>query len=129
MPPSPSTWASAARYPELALREWRTVFLTALLFGGLLAVSQRLTPRPQADRRLLVAAWLLGAGAIATSGLAGYLVGGRLVSAAEGVARVQSFYDSPNNLALYLDRTLPVTVALALFGRNTRRRLLWAALR
>ena len=120
--------ASAARYPELALREWRTVFLTALLFGGLLAMNQRLSQRPRADRWLLVAAWLLGAGAIAAAGLAGYAVDGRLVSAAEGVARVQSFYDSPNNLALYLDRTLPVTVALALFGRNTRRRLLWAGL-
>lgn len=120
--------ASAARYPDLALREWRTVFLAALLFGGLLLMHERLTPRLAADRRLLVAAWLLGASAIAAAGLAGYLVGGRLVSAAEGVARVQSLYDSPNNLALYLDRTLPVTVALALFGRGLRSRLLWAGL-
>jgi O-antigen ligase len=120
--------ASAARYPDLALREWRTVFLSALVFGGLLAAHQRLTRQPRADLWLLVTAWLLGASAIAAAGLAGYAVGGRLVSAAEGVARVQSFYDSPNNLALYLDRTLPVAAALALFGRTLRLRLMWAAL-
>jgi putative inorganic carbon (HCO3(-)) transporter len=120
--------ASAARYPDLALREWRTVFLSALIFGGLLAAHQRLTRHPRADLWLLVTAWLLGAGAIAAAGLAGYVVGGRLISAAEGVARVQSFYDSPNNLALYLDRTLPVAAALALFGRKLRSRLVWAAL-
>lgn len=120
--------ASAALFPELALREWRTVFLTAWIFSVLLFVSRGTAADVRGEQWLLVGAWLAGATAAAAAGLTGYLVGGRLISAAEGVARIQGFYDSPNNLALYLDRTLPVTVALALLGRTTRWRLLCAGL-
>ena len=35
----------------------------------------------------------------------------------EGVWRVRAFYGSPNNLALVLDRAIPLALALALFGR------------
>ena len=117
----------AARYPALAFREWRTVFLAALVFGLALWGLWRLTPDPGRDGRILVGAWLGGATAAAVVGLWGYLGGGSVVTAAEGVLRVQAFYGSPNNLALYLDRTLAVTLALALFLVPGRWRLICAA--
>jgi O-antigen ligase len=119
----------AARYPDLALREWRTVFLAAFVFGLTLWGLWRLSPDRDRDRRILVGAWLGGATAAAAAGLWGYIGGGNLgsslVTAAEGVLRVQAFYGSPNNLALYLDRTLAVTLALALFLDRGRRRSVW----
>lgn len=122
--------AFAARYPDLALREWRTVFLAAFVFGLTLWALWRLSPDADRDRRILVGAWLGGATAAAAAGLWGYAggagLGTGLVTAAEGVLRVQAFYGSPNNLALYLDRTLAVTLALALLLDRGRRQLIWA---
>ena len=117
----------AARYPALAFREWRTVFLAALVFGLTLWGLWQLSPAPRRDRRILVGAWLGGATAAAAAGLWGYIGGGSVVTAAEGVLRVQAFYGSPNNLALYLDRTLAVTLALALFLDHGRLRFIWGA--
>ncbi|BAM01322.1 O-antigen ligase family protein [Caldilinea aerophila] len=116
------------RYPTLALREWRVVFLSALIFGIVLIGMLRAARSPAQDRWLLVGGWLLGATAVAFIGLWGYISGQAFVSAAEGVRRVQALYDSPNNLALYLDRTLAVTLALALFAEGWKRRTLWAVL-
>ena len=127
-----TTWALvaavAAFYPDLALREWRVVFLNALVFAGVLALTFHLSPTPDADRWLLVTAWLAGAALVSLFGLWGYVAGNEWVSQAEGVRRVQAFYGSANNLALYLDRTLAVSLALALFLRDGRQRLLWALL-
>jgi len=120
--------AVAAVYPALALREWRVVFLNALVFGGVLYLTLRLTPDPARDRRLLVTAWLAGSAVVALFGLWGYVAGNDLVSQAEGVRRIQAFYDSANNLALYLDRTLAVTLGLALFTSGGQRRLQWRLL-
>lgn len=117
-----------SRYPSLALREWRTIFLNALLFGVVLLATLQTATRAEERRWLLVGAWLSGAAAVALLGLWGFVVGGDFVSAAEGVRRVQALYDSANNLALYLDRTVPVTLALALFAQTRRSRLLWATL-
>jgi len=44
---------------------------------------------------------------------------------AEGVVRVRALYGSPNNLALYLERVLPICLAVAAFGRSHVRRR-WA---
>ncbi len=124
------TWAlvaaAAARYPDLALREWRVVFLNALVFGGALALSLRLAPPAATERRLLMTAWLAGGAAVSLFGLWGYATGSDFVTQAEGVRRIQAFYGSANNLALYLDRTVAVSLALVLFAR--KRRLLWALL-
>ena len=40
----------------------------------------------------------------------------------EGVGRVRAFYGSPNNLALVLDRVVPIGLALAAFGVSRNRR-------
>lgn len=116
------------RYPALALREGRVLFLYALIFALTLVGALRRTPRQGSDCWLLVAGWLLGATTVAAIGLGGLIGGQGFVSAAEGVRRVQALYDSANNLALYLDRTLAVTLALALFGRGWRWRTWWAGL-
>ncbi len=127
-----TSWALVAAvdayYPSLALREWRVVFLNALVFAAVLLFILQISPKPDADRWLLVAAWLAGAALISLFGLWGYAAGNEWVSQAEGVRRVQAFYDSANNLALYLDRTLAVSLALVLFVRGRRQRLLWALL-
>ena len=127
-----TSWALVAvvdaYYPQLALREWRVVFLNALVFAAVLMYTLQVSPQPAADRWLLVAAWLAGAALISLFGLWGYAAGNEWVSQAEGVRRVQAFYDSANNLALYLDRTLAVSLALALFVRGSRRRLQWGLL-
>ncbi len=126
-------WALVAsvdtRYPELALREWRTLFLNALLFAMLLHWVLSTAERPEADRQWIVCSWLAGAAVFASIGVAGLfsdLPG--LISAAEGVRRVQSLYDSANNLALYLDRTLAVTLALLVWGGSGRTRWVWGVL-
>ncbi len=117
-----------ARYPLVALREWRTVFLSGLVFALLVSLALRWSRDGASDRWLLVGGWLTGATLAALAGLWGLAAGGELVTAAEGVRRVQGLYDSPNNLALYLERALPVTLALALFLPNRRLRLLWLLL-
>jgi O-antigen ligase len=106
--------AFAAEHVAVALREWRTVFLAAGLFAVLLAASLYADPAPNFARWTLVGAWLAGGAAVALIGLWQFLTGASLITA-EGVWRIRAVYGSPNNLALYLDRTLAVTLALALF--------------
>lgn len=127
-----AAWALVAsvdtRYPALALREWRVLFLNPLLFAATLMLLLRHASQPGADRWLLVTGWLAGAAAVSMIGLWGFATGQAFISAAEGVRRVQALYDSANNLALYLDRTVAVSLALMLFAPNGRARLLWVVL-
>jgi len=48
------------------------------------------------------------------------------VIVAEGVRRVRGIYGSPNNMALFLGRVLPIVVALAWMGQSGWRRRLYA---
>ncbi len=95
----------------VAWREFRIVFLFGLVFYGLITRGglNRVTVRP------LVAGLLAGATVAAFAGLL-QLVTGRGMVQAEGVSRIAAFYGSPNNLALILDRAVPLALALALFG-------------
>ena len=119
-------WAEQGRE---AAREFRTVVLEAGVFYGLLrAMLPSLTGierEGQAAWRV-VDAWVLGGGLIALVGLGQWIFGANLITA-EGVGRVRGFYGSPNNLALYLGRVLPLVVALAVWGRRGRRRWAYAA--
>jgi O-antigen ligase len=116
----------AAEHWDVALREWRTVFLAAGAFALLLSITIRHSPAADANRRLLLSAWLAGGTAVAVVALWQYISGEMLITA-EGVRRVRGFYGSPNNLALYLDRTVMVGLALALFTRGRQRWLLLGA--
>jgi O-antigen ligase len=111
--------ASAAYYGDVALREWRTVFLAAALFALLLECCRTDQTAPW----LLLMAWLAGGVAIALIGLVHFATDAMLIEA-EGVQRVRSLYGSPNNLALYLERTLMPTLALLLLLPNGWRRWL-----
>lgn len=117
--------AVQASHADLAVREWRTVFLTGGLFALLLIGSQRLTRQAEADRQLLLGAWLCGALLVALVGVWQYATKEMVINA-EGVERVRAFYGSPNNLALYLERALAPLMASALFSRQARWRWLSA---
>ncbi|HEU5319000.1 MAG TPA: O-antigen ligase family protein, partial [Chloroflexota bacterium] len=99
----------AADYPRLALRELRTLVVEPALF----ALAARSALRGPRDGLLLAAWFLVGAAAASTLALVQTVRGQGLV-AAEGVARAAALYRSPNNLALLLDRALPLAAAGAI---------------
>jgi O-antigen ligase len=118
-------WAEHGRE---AAREFRTVVLEAGVFYGLLRSMLASLPGRDAEGQTtwrVVDAWVLGGTLIALVGLGQWIFGENLITA-EGVGRVRGFYGSPNNLALYLGRVLPLVVAIAAWGQSGRRR--WAYL-
>ncbi len=106
-----------AEHGHEAAREFRTVVLEAGLFYGLLRV---ILPRGRSVWPA-VDAWVLGGALIALVGLGQWAFGEGLITA-EGVGRVRGFYGSPNNLALYLGRVLPLGVVFAVWGQGGWRR-------
>lgn len=110
----------------VALREWRTVFFYALLFALLLKSALSRSPRPVVDQQILIGAWLGGGLVVALVAIWQYSNDTLLISA-EGVNRVRAFYGSPNNLALYLERTLGPTLAFALLSPQRKTQLLWGS--
>ena len=115
-----------SEHGRVAAREFRTVILEASVFYGLLRV---LVPTPEMTRRgsrglwRVVDAWVLGGALIALVGLVQWALGQNVITA-EGVWRVRGFYGSPNNLALYLGKILPLTIAMGVWGQAGQRR--WA---
>jgi O-antigen ligase len=103
-----------------ALWEMRVLALQpALLF--VLVRSESLS---QNDLLGLGNALVIGAVALAGVGLYYFFVL-QYVEAAEGVRRLLiPFYDSPNHIALYLGRVAPVGMALVVYGRGWKRRVL-----
>lgn len=110
-----STFAADQR--DVALREWRTVFLAAGGFALLLTGALRTEPHPRLPWAPIFL-WLLGGTVISLIALWQY-VSGQMLIEAEGVNRVRALYGSPNNLALYLERTVAVGLALALFHKQS----------
>jgi O-antigen ligase len=101
----------------VANREFRVIVIEPALLYGLIRVSNR----SRRDLQRLVDAFILSAVVVSSIGL--YQFGfTNWVIVGEGVRRVLSVYGSPNNLALYLDRALPLAIALALFDDDRRRR-------
>ena len=118
-----------------ASREFRTVFLDAAIFYFLVSRLLTGTGRATASRSnegevhrrglgspfwLVLDGLALGAAAVALVGLGQAILGADIIRA-EGVSRVRAFYGSPNNLALYLERVLPMLLAVAVFGAGRRR--------
>ncbi len=102
----------------VAWREFRIVFLFGAVFYALITrvpwpAGRRPSPWP------LVGGLVGGLAAASLIGL-GQLVTGQGLVAVEGVWRVRALYGSPNNLALVLDRGVPLALALAAFGRFAR---------
>lgn len=106
--------AIAAQEQGVAWREFRILFLGGALFYALITrapwpAGRRFSPLPLLNGLLagMVAVSLIGLWQLATGQ-------GRVD--VEGVWRVRALYGSPNNLALVLDRVVPLALALAAFG-------------
>ncbi len=109
-----------AEYQRVALREFRVVVLEP-------AILYLLLRRWLTDRGKLLTAmdalWLSAVG-VAMFALLRYPHPEGVI-AAEGVRRARAFYGSPNNLALYLGRMLPIGVAMAWAGSTRPRRWIY----
>jgi O-antigen ligase len=112
--------ALLAEYRQVALRELRVVIAEAALFYALV----RTAPVGRCGLlHLADALWITGLG-VALYALLRYGSAGGVIEA-EGVRRARGLYGSPNNLALVLERLLPLGVTLACWGRTRWRR--WGA--
>ena len=110
-----------AEYRRVAFREWRVVVLESALLYGLI----RSTPCDGAHlRRMMDVFWFAGV-SVAAIGLIAYW-GFDVAIEAEGVRRAQAMYGSPNNLALYMERILPLGLAVAFWGHARWRRWSYA---
>jgi hypothetical protein len=110
-----------ARFQDYAWGEFRTVFLAGTLLYWLASRAG------WSDRRHWPVLHGLVAGLTAASAIALWqLASGEGRIAVEGVWRVSALYGSPNNLALVLDRGVPLAVAIAAFGLG-RKRWVYAA--
>lgn len=97
---------------DVALTEWRVVIVEPALFYMLLRAIQ---PR-RSELWIVLDAWVLSGVLVAGYGLWQYATGQDLITAEGGLLRLRSVYGSPNNAALYLDRLLPLLVAMLLLG-------------
>jgi len=113
-----TSWA--AEYRRVAFRELRVVVCESALLYLLLRTAPGDRPH---ILRLADALWL-SAVSVAVYALARYPFAGGVIEA-EGARRARAFFGSPNNLALYMERILPLGLAVGLWGRTSRRRWLY----
>ncbi len=113
--------AGLAEYQRVAWREFRVVIAEPALLYALL----RLGPQDGEGRARQVRVFFASAVAVALYALARYPSAAGVIQA-EGVRRARAFFGSPNNLALYLERFLPLGIAMALWGAGRWRRRLYA---
>lgn len=98
---------------DVALNEWRVVIVEPALFYALI---RTIRPTPQ-ELWAMVDAFVLGGFIVAAYGLWQYAFHPeQLITSEGGLLRLRAFYGSPNNVALYLGRVLPLAVAVVLFG-------------
>lgn len=104
-----------------AFRELRLVIVEPALVYLML---RTLPPVPDEDptpaQRVIpiLDGFVLGAVAVATIGLINY-ARGNTIEAEFGLPRIRSVFGSPNNDALYLERALPIMLAVAILGRQS----------
>lgn len=105
--------------------ELRTVVIGSVAFYFLLRLIPWLADTDRASLTLhLTDAFVAGATLHAATALYQYYLAPAETIDAEGVRRALGyFYGSPNNLSLFLDRALPILLAVALFGVGQVRRL------
>ncbi|MBK8984751.1 MAG: O-antigen ligase family protein [Chloroflexi bacterium] len=111
---------------DVATNEWRMVIIQPMLFYVLL----RGVKLSQREMWAVLDAFVLSGTAVALFGLWQFgFDRDSLITAEGGLLRIRSIYGSPNNLALYLGRILPLALAMLLLGRdNGPRRWLYGAL-
>ncbi len=99
---------------DVATNEWRTIILEPLLFYA----SWRLIKPSDRESMTAIDGFLAGGTLVAVIGLGQYVSGTNLITAEEGIFRLRSIYGSPNNVALYLGRQIPLLFALLLLGQS-----------
>lgn len=105
-----------AEYQRVAWREFRVVILDSVFFYFLI----RTQIWNERSLILIQTILVIAAFSVACYALFVYFTPSGVV-AVEGVRRARAFYGSPNNLALYLERVLPIALAIG-FGRSKTRR-------
>jgi O-antigen ligase len=105
---------------DVATNEWRMVVIEPFLFYLLL----RFIGLEKREMWTVLDAFVLGGVVVALVGLWQYAAWRTdlLITSEGGLMRLRSIYGSPNNVALYLGRILPLTLAVALMGTNLGRR-------
>jgi O-antigen ligase len=108
----------------VATNEWRVVIIEPALLYLLLRVMRI----RENETWTILDAFVLGGVTMALIGLGQYVTGQNLITAEGGLMRLRSVYGSPNNVALYLGRIIPILLAVALMGDGRRRKAYIAAL-
>ena len=116
---------------DVAINEWRWVVIEPALFYLLI---RQIKPSRR-EWWWIIDSFVLSGIVVALYGLAQVLFGFQdLITAEFGLKRIQSIYGSPNNVALYFGRILPLLLAIVLFNNNVidigkvRLRLYWLAI-
>lgn len=109
---------------DVATNEWRVLIVESILFYLML----RWMWLREGEAWAVVDAYILGGVVVALLGLWQYATGQNLITSEGGLMRLRSVYGSPNNVALYLGRMVPVLVAFLLMGVGRRRTLYALAL-
>jgi len=110
---------SASIEVHQSLESLRTIVVEPVAFFFLVVTQVR----RRSDVAVLAFALVLSGVAISLVGGWQYLTDERIITAEAGLRRIRGFYGSPNNLALFLGRAIPVSLAFALFW--SRARLIW----
>ncbi|MCL4395474.1 MAG: O-antigen ligase family protein [Chloroflexi bacterium] len=100
----------------VANREFRVIVLEPALLYSLI----RALKLSRHELKRLVDSFIFSSVAVSLIGIYQFVFTNWVI-VGEGVRRVLAVYGSPNNLALYLDRGLPLVLALALFSRRSAR--------
>ncbi len=107
---------------DVAFNEWRWVILEPALFYALI---RHIKPSRQ-GWWLILDCFVISGVIVALYGLAQIVFGFQdLITAEFGLKRIQSIYGSPNNVALYFGRILPLLLAIVLFSNSSLRRWLY----
>ncbi len=109
---------------DVASNEWRVLILEPAIFYLLF----RLIKPGEREVWTILDAFILGGVAVALIGLWQYGTGQNLITSEGGLMRLRSVYGSPNNVALYLGRIIPILVSMALMGIGKRRKTYLVAL-
>ena len=111
---------------DVATNEWRMVILEPALFYLML----RALRLKSSEMWVILDAVVLAGVVVALYGLYQYgFDRSSLITAEGGLLRLKSIYGSPNNVALFLGRIIPLLAAMLLLGvkENGRRRWLYGA--
>ncbi|UCG23380.1 MAG: O-antigen ligase family protein, partial [Chloroflexota bacterium] len=102
---------------DVATNEWRVLVMESAIFYLLL----RWIWLHEGEMWTVLDAFVLGGVVVAVIGLWQYATGQNLITSEGGLMRLRSVYGSPNNVALFLGRTVPILIAVMLMGKGRRR--------